>query len=66
MSKAQILRQEARIKKLEDQLALALWAFQAFKDFDDLPTAAKRPDVFEVKVRKPMLCTLAAFRENET
>ena len=33
-------------------------ALQAFKDFDDLPTIAKRPDVFELRVRQPILAAL--------
>jgi chromosome segregation ATPase len=33
-------------------------ALQAFKDFDDLPREAKRPDVFELRVRQPILAAL--------
>ena len=59
---------EARIKELENKLAKALGALQAFKDFDDLPFEWKRPDVFEIEARKPMLRTLAEMqrKENET
>lgn len=41
-------------------------AAEAFKDFDDMPTAHKRPDVFELKVRKPLLAALAAIRKGAT
>lgn len=34
-------------------------ALRAFKAFDDMPTEAKRPDVFEMKVRQPILAALA-------
>lgn len=34
-------------------------ALRAFKAFDDLPAAAKRPDVFEQRVRQPILAVLA-------
>ena len=40
-------------------LAKAVEALQAFKDFDDMPTSHKRPDVFEVSVRRKLLSTLA-------
>ena len=53
---------EARIKELENKLAKALGALQAFKDFDDLPLEWKRPDVFEIEVRKPTLRTLAEMQ----
>ena len=59
---------EARVEDLENKLAKALGALQAFKDFDDLPFEWKRPDVFEIEARKPMLRTLAEMqhKENET
>ena len=43
----------------EDKLAKAVEALQAFKAFDDMPTRYKRPDVFEVSVRRKLLSTLA-------
>jgi hypothetical protein len=54
-------RQEAklRIEALTEQLAKAVEALRAFKDFDDMPTSYKRPDVFEVSVRRKLLPTLA-------
>lgn len=36
-------------------------ALQAFKDFDDLPTSHKRPDVFEIRVRRKLLAALRQF-----
>ena len=33
-------------------------ALQDFKEFDDLPLHLKRPDVFELKVRRPILAAL--------
>ena len=33
-------------------------ALQDFKEFDDLPPYLKRPDVFELKVRRPILAAL--------
>ena len=57
-----IARDAARIKELENKLAKALGALQAFKDFDDLPWEWKRPDVFEIEARKPMLRTLAEMQ----
>jgi hypothetical protein len=46
-------------RDLEAKLAKAVEALQAFKDFDDMPTSHKRPDVFEVSVRRKLLSTLA-------
>ena len=49
-------------KLLADTQALldtALEALRAFKDFDDMPTSHKRPDVFELRVRRKLLSTLA-------
>jgi chromosome segregation ATPase len=41
------------------KLAKAVEALQAFKAFDDMPARDKRPDVFEVSVRRKLLSTLA-------
>lgn len=38
-------------------------AVMAFDEFDRLPTAAKRPDVFERKVRQPALRALSALEQ---
>jgi hypothetical protein len=56
--------EEARDERDEAQakLAKALEALEAFKEFDDLPTQVKRPDLFEIKVRKPILRTLAEIK----
>jgi hypothetical protein len=51
-----------RIEELEARLAKAVEALQTFKDFDDLPLECKRPDVFEIKVRKPILAALAELK----
>jgi hypothetical protein len=48
-----------RIEALEAKLAKAVEALQAFKAFDEMPTRYKRPDVFEVSVRRKLLSTLA-------
>lgn len=40
-------------------------ALQAFKDFDDLPVFAKRPDVFELRVRQPILAALSTTEAGE-
>jgi hypothetical protein len=50
------------IEELEAKLAMAVEALQTFKDFDDLPLESKRPDVFEIKVRKPILVALAKLK----
>ena len=52
----------SRIKALEAKLAKAVEALEAFAEFDALPTAVKRPDLFEIKVRKPILRTLAEIK----
>ena len=49
----------------EDKLAKAVEALQAFKTFDDMPTKYKRPDVFEVSVRRKLLATLAEIEGEE-
>ena len=46
----------------EAKLAKAVEALEAFAEFDALPTAVKRPDLFEIKVRKPILRTLAEIK----
>jgi hypothetical protein len=51
-----------RAEIAEAKLEKAVWALQAFKDFDDVPLESKRPDVFEIKVRKPILATLAKLK----
>jgi len=50
------------ISKLEANLAKAVEALEAFAEFDALPTAVKRPDLFEIKVRKPILRTIAEIK----
>jgi len=49
-----------RIEALEAKLAKALEALEAFDTFDRLPLERKRPDIFEIKVRRKLLAT---FRE---
>jgi hypothetical protein len=44
---------------LNAKLAKAVEALRAFKDFDDMPTSYKRPDVFELRVRRKLLAALA-------
>ena len=53
---------EAYAGELEAKLAKAVDALQAFNSFDDLPVEAKRPDIFEIRVRMPILRTLAALK----
>lgn len=48
--------------EVEAKLAKAVGALEAFAEFDALPTAVKRPDLFEIKVRKPILRTLAEIK----
>jgi hypothetical protein len=50
---------EGIIEDLEAKLAKAVEVLQAFKAFDDMPARYKRPDVFEVSVRRKLLSTLA-------
>ena len=50
------------VRDLEAKLDKAVAALQLFKDFDDLPLSAKRPDVFERKVRHPILVALAEIK----
>ena len=49
--------------QLQAKLAKALAVLRLFKYFDDMPLSAKRPDVFERKVRNPVLATLAEIEE---
>jgi hypothetical protein len=50
------------VKELEAKLAMAVEALQTFKHFDDLPLECKRPDAFQIKVRKPILVALAKLK----
>ena len=52
-----------RAEAAEARLAKALLVLRLFKYFDDMPLSAKRPDVFERKVRNPVLATLAEIEE---
>jgi nitrate reductase assembly molybdenum cofactor insertion protein NarJ len=51
-----------RIEELQSKLDKAVAAMQALKDFDELPLSAKRPDVFERRVRHPILVALAEIK----
>jgi chromosome segregation ATPase len=51
--------EKSRAEAAEAKLAKAVEALQAFKAFDEMPTRYKRPDVFEVSVRRKLLSTLA-------
>ena len=53
------IKAEKEIKALTAKLAQAVEGLRAFKDFDDMPTSYKRPDVFEVSVRRKLLAALA-------
>jgi len=55
----QELEQAARADKAEAKLTKAVEGLQAFKAFDEMPTRYKRPDVFEVSVRRKLLSALA-------
>lgn len=46
-------------KRSEDEVERLRAALQAFADFDALPLEVKRPDIFELKVRRPILAALA-------
>jgi hypothetical protein len=48
-----------------DKLNKAVEALREFKDFDDMPTSHKRPDVFELRVRRKLLTTLAELEGRE-
>ena len=49
----------------DEQVKRLVEAVQAFADFDALPTHSKRPDVFEIRVRQPLLRAHAALRALE-
>jgi hypothetical protein len=51
--------------QLRDKLAKVVEALRAFKDFDDMPTSYKRPDVFELRVRRKLLATLAEIEGSD-
>lgn len=53
----------ARTTPLAD--ALAVEAVKAFGEFDALPVQMKRPDVFELRVRRPLLAALRAIGEGK-
>lgn len=55
--------QDAHEAQLEAEAKLdkAVEALRAFKDFDDMPTSHKRLDVFELRVRRKLLSTLAGI-----
>jgi hypothetical protein len=53
-------------RDLEAKLAKAVEALRAFKAFDDMPARDKRPDVFEVSVRRKLLSTLAEIEGEKT
>ena len=40
-------------------------AGKAFADFDALPVSAKRPDIFELRVRQPIMRAFAALQEKD-
>lgn len=50
------------VAAIEDKLSKAMAALQLFKDFDDLPLSAKRPDVLERRVRHQILVSLAEIK----
>ena len=50
---------------LNAKLAKAVEALRAFKAFDEMPTRYKRPDVFEVSVRRKLLSTLAEIERSD-
>ena len=58
-------RHDRKMNALEAKLAKAVAVLQAFKIFDDLPLTAKHPDVFERRVRHPILVAIAEI-EGET
>ena len=55
-----------KIEALIAKLAKAVEALRAFKAFDEMPTRYKRPDVFEVSVRRKLLSTLAEIEGEKT
>jgi hypothetical protein len=54
------------VRDLTAKLAKAVEGLQAFKAFDEMPTRYKRPDVFEVSVRRKLLSTLAEIEGEKT
>lgn len=44
--------------RAEAEVARLRAALRAFADFDALPLEMKRPDIFELKVRRPILAAL--------
>jgi hypothetical protein len=59
-------RYDAKTDELEAKLAKAVEALRAFKAFDDMPTKYKRPDVFEVSVRRKLLAIIAEIEGEKT
>jgi hypothetical protein len=59
---ANIEKHRSRAEAAEAKLAKSAEALQAFKAFDDMPARHKRPDVFEVSVRRKLLATLAEIK----
>lgn len=51
-----------RAETAEAKLAKATDALQAFENFLNMPTSAKRPDIFERMVRQPILAALAEIK----
>jgi len=60
-----LIKADKEIDDLKVKLAKVVEALQAFKTFDDLPARDKRPDVFEVSVRRKLLSTLAEIESSE-
>ena len=59
-------RHDAKTDELEAKLEKTVEGLRAFKAFDDMPTKYKRPDVFEVSVRRKLLATLAEIEGEKT
>jgi len=57
-----VMDDKRKIEELEAKLDKAVSAMQALKDFDELPLSAKRPDVFERRVRHPILVALSEIK----
>jgi hypothetical protein len=57
---------EVKLAENEVRLGKAVEALRAFKAFDDMPARDKRPDVFEVSVRRKLLSTLAEIEGEKT
>ena len=60
------IKAEKEIDALKAKLSKAVEGLRAFKAFDDMPTKYKRPDVFEVSVRRKLLATLAEIEGEKT